>query len=258
VYERPLALMPLGLCDGDGNIVLLTKAKNEHLVETIMRTITTEMGSGAALTAPPMKMSDSRDYGVMRTQSQAWWLGRAVALCRQKNDLKAIPREILKIQNGACLFVGKIINVSREVRAGFTWGELTISRLRDEEMEDTDSSSTFSDLSTPAAEEDVMVIPFQNENLAAYIQKPDGSRKMAAIVPDLITVLDSQSGSHLGTHLYTYGLRVTVIALAGSPLWTTEKGLKTGGPAAFGLKDPYVPVGEYRTPESVIETFRNN
>ncbi|KAL0061493.1 hypothetical protein AAF712_011716 [Marasmius tenuissimus] len=258
VYERPHALMPLGLCDGDGNIVLLTKAKNEHLVETIMRTITTEMGSGAALTAAPMKMSDSRDYGVMRTQSQAWWLGRAVALCRQKNDMKAIPREILKIQNGACLFVGKIIDVSREVRAGFTWGELTISRLRDDEMEDTGSSIISSDLSTPAAEDDLMVIPFQNENLAAYIQKPDGLRKMAAIVPDLITVLDSQSGSHLGTHLYTYGLRVTVIALAGSPLWTTEKGLKTGGPAAFGLKDLYVPIGDYRTPESVIETFRNN
>jgi len=97
----------------------------------------------------------------------------------------------------------------QEVRAGFTWGEVTISRLRDDEVEDTGSSSTFDDFSTAAGEEDLMIIPFQNENLAAYIQKPDGSRRVAAIVPDLITLLDSQNGSHLGTQVYTYGLRVT-------------------------------------------------
>ncbi|KAF9256832.1 Hydantoinase/oxoprolinase [Marasmius fiardii PR-910] len=252
------ALMPAALCDGNGNVVLLTKVKNEHYVENIMRTVTAEMGSSAALVTAPLKLSDARDYGIMRTQSQAWWIGRAIFVCRQKNDLKSIPREILNLQSGACLFVGKIVNVSRvgfiflpEVRAGFTWGEITISLLRDDE---TEGSSTAS---ISVGEDDQMIIPFQNENLAAYIQKPDGSRKMTAIVPDLIAVLDSQSGSHLGTQMYAYGLRVTVVALAGSPLWTTEKGLKVGGPTAFGLKDPYTPIGEYRTPKSVIEAFRN-
>ncbi|KAK7437584.1 hypothetical protein VKT23_018482 [Stygiomarasmius scandens] len=209
------------------------------------------MGSSAALCPPSMALSDVRDYGVQRTQSQAWWIGRAVAICRQKNNLKAIPDEILKIQNGKCLFIGKIINVSREVRAGFTWGGIRIARLRDDELEDA-SLSTDSD----AGLDDQMVIPFQNENLAAYIERPDGSRKMAAIVPDLITVLDSQSGSHLGTQMYSYGLRVTVIALAGSPLWTTEAGLKCGGPSAFGLSDSYVPIGEYVTPKSVIKRYK--
>lgn len=32
----------------------------------------------------------------------------------------------------------------------------------------------------------------------------------------------------------TYGLRVTVIALAGHPLWRSKKGLEAGGPNAFG------------------------
>ena len=62
-----------------------------------------------------------------------------------------------------------------------------------------------------------MVIPFQNENLCAYLEDEIGSRRVhgqclltrsltnlfrfqvAASVPDLITILDSQSGSHLGT-----------------------------------------------------------
>ncbi|ESK98388.1 hydantoinase [Moniliophthora roreri MCA 2997] len=250
VYDRPNALIPCGLCDGDGNVALLTKTKNEFLVETLMRTMTTEMGSSAAFVPPPLALKDARDYGVVRTQSQAWWIGRAVAICRQKNDLKSVPDEILKLQTGKCIFVGKITNVSREVRDGFTWGEVTIARLRDDELEDSSAVST-------AEDDSVMVIPFQNENLVAYIDKPDGARTMVAIVPDLITVLDSQSGSHLGTQMYSYGSRVTVIALAGSPLWTTPEGLRIGGPEAFGLKDSYTPIGQYITPKSVIETYQS-
>ncbi|KAG7087259.1 hypothetical protein E1B28_013239 [Marasmius oreades] len=196
VYDRPNALAPCGLCDGDGNVVLLTKAKNEFLVETLMRTITTEMGSSAALVCPPLALRDARDYGVIRTQSQAWWLGRAVAICRQKNNLKSIPDEIMKLQTGCCLFVGKIVNVSREVRAGFTFGEVTIANLKDDELEDSSNHSFVT-----GDVDEHLVIPFQNENLAAYLVKADGSRKMAAVVPDLIAVLDSQSGSHLGTQM---------------------------------------------------------
>ncbi len=58
---------------------------------------------------------------------------------------------------------------------------------------------------------------------------------MVATVPDLITVLDSQKGVALGTPEYRYGLRVTVIALAGDEKWSkSEAGLNGGGPKAFG------------------------
>ena len=57
---------------------------------------------------------------------------------------------------------------------------------------------------------------------------------MVCTVPDLIAVLDSQSGSSIGTQDYRYGLRVTVIGLACDPCWTTERGLEVGGPVAFG------------------------
>ncbi|KAJ7678546.1 DUF917-domain-containing protein [Mycena rosella] len=236
VYDRPNALTPAALCDGDNNVVLLTKVKNEHLVETLMRTVTTEMGSAAALCCPPLAVSDARDYGVPRTMSQAWRIGRAISISRQTNNMKGVPDAILQLQNGACLFIGKIVSCSREVRAGFTWGEIRISQLRDEELEEPAST---------------------NENLAAYIQsEKDGSRKLVAIVPDLISVLDSQSGSNLGSQDYSYGLRVTVIAMAGSPLWNSEAGLRSGGPAAFDLDHKFVSVGEYMTPISVIEEYR--
>ncbi|KAF8903926.1 hypothetical protein CPB84DRAFT_1746030 [Gymnopilus junonius] len=255
VYNRPNSLVPCSLNDGSGNTVLLTTVKNDHFVESIMRVVTTEMGSSAALCPPPLSVGDARDFGVTHSQSQAWRIGRAVAICRQMNtssNMKGVANAILKLQNGVRLFIGKIIDISREVRAGFTWGQVRVARLRDDELEDT-SEIAESRQNEEADANVTMLIPFQNENLCAYLESSDGSRKIVASVPDLITILDSQSGSHLGTPEYAYGLRVTVIAMAGHPLWRSEKGLRDGGPAAFGLNHAFNPIGDYIEPRSVIE-----
>lgn len=56
-----------------------------------------------------------------------------------------------------------------------------------------------------------LLISFQNENLTAELLTHDSSsRKMLAVVPDLITVLDAQSGSSLGTHEYRYGVSASI------------------------------------------------
>ncbi|KAF8806685.1 putative hydantoinase/oxoprolinase [Phlegmacium glaucopus] len=236
-------LIPCSLNDGNGNTVILPTAKNQHSVESIMRVVATEMGSFAALCLPPLATHDVRDFGVTRSLSQAWRIGRAIAVCRQSNQLNGIAKAILEVQEGKCLFIGKIVDVSREVRAGFTWGQVEYLPNRlDENLSDAEDDAT-------------VVIPFQNENLCAYMEKNDGTRTVMASVPDLITILDSQSGSHLGTPEYIYGLRVTVIALAGHPLWRSKEGLEAGGPIAFDLQHTFVPVGEYREPRSVIEEY---
>ena len=56
---------------------------------------------------------------------------------------------------------------------------------------------------------------------------------MLATVPDLIAVLDARSGLAIGVPEYRFGLRVTVIAIAASPKWTSERGLAMGGPSKF-------------------------
>lgn len=65
------------------NMQLLTTVKSDHAVEAIMRIVCTEFGSCAALCTPPLALSDARDFGVTHTHSQAWRMGRAVAICRQ-------------------------------------------------------------------------------------------------------------------------------------------------------------------------------
>ena len=100
---------------------------------------------------------------------------------------------------------------------GFTWGQVRIAQLLDDEMEDYQISGQLATHAQAFASGTTMVIPFQNENLCAYLEDQSGSRcvrgkylfipsltnlfrfQIAASVPDLITILDSQSGSHLGT-----------------------------------------------------------
>ena len=48
-----------------------------------MRVVTTEMGSAAALCFPPIQLRDARDFGVTRSHSLAWRIGRAISICRQ-------------------------------------------------------------------------------------------------------------------------------------------------------------------------------
>lgn len=48
-----------------------------------MRVVATEMGSLAALCLSPLPIHEARDFGVTRSLSQAWRIGRAIAICRQ-------------------------------------------------------------------------------------------------------------------------------------------------------------------------------
>lgn len=140
------------------------------------------------------------------------------------------------------------------MRKGFTWGSVTIAPLQAEEEDDT---GVVDKAIRSWGPQDRLRIPFQNENLYVIRESPGQPDEVVVTVPDLITVLDSQSGSAIGTQEYRYGLRVTVIALAGNPKWTkTPEGLACGGPAAFGLNDlQFTPIAEYREPTSVIDEY---
>ena len=82
-------------------------------------------------------------------------------------------------------------------------------------------------------------LELQNENLVAL----EGGRVLAS-VPDLITVLDSETAEAILTETIRYGQRVTLIAFACDPVWRTERGLDVAGPRAFGYDFDYRPVEE--------------
>ncbi|MBI4477214.1 MAG: DUF917 family protein, partial [Acidobacteria bacterium] len=54
------------------------------------------------------------------------------------------------------------------------------------------------------------------------------------MTPEIICVMDSETGDAIGTEMLRYGQRVVVTALPCAPLLRTSKGLQHVGPRAFG------------------------
>ncbi len=61
--------------------------------------------------------------------------------------------------------------------------------------------------------------------------------------PDLITLLDADTGVPITTETIRFGLRVVAIAIPCAPQWRTREGLAVVGPGYFGYKVEYRPFG---------------
>lgn len=222
---------PCAFSDGNGNDVRVSKTKTNQYAEKIVRSALSELGSFVGLVS---SIKDVNSLVIKNSISLAWRIGRAVTLARQQSDIENLPNHIInsvKPTAAKKLFEGKVIGVEKKVHKGYVFGEVII--------ENTDSSQTLK-------------IPFQNENIYASL---DG--EIIASVPDLITVIDADSGEAIGTPDYKYGLVVFVLAISPSNHWTdTAKGLEVGGPQAFGLDEiKYNPIGTYVKPVSVIDEY---
>jgi DUF917 family protein len=109
------------------------------------------------------------------------------------------------------------VDVERRLVSGFARGRTTLEGLG------------------PYAGETV-VVEFQNENLIA---RRDG--EVLAVVPDLIALVDLDSGEPLTTEVLRYGFRADVLVLPPSPVLTTSVALRFVGPRAFGYDIDYRP-----------------
>ncbi len=72
--------------------------------------------------------------------------------------------------------------------------------------------------------------------------------KVLACVPDLISVVETDTGEPIPTEEVRYGLRVSVLGIPASPMLTTPEALSVVGPQAFGYPEEdvtFTPIGDY-------------
>jgi DUF917 family protein len=141
-------------------------------------------------------------------------LGRAVESARAS---KRDPVEAIVTAGQGRKFVsGKIVDVERRFRAGHDWGRVLLEGVE-------------------ADKGRIAEIAFKNEYLILKL-----GEEVALTVPDLITLVETETGNPVTTEILRPGLRVTAIGLPCSPLMKTDKALKAVGPKAFGYDLPYV------------------
>ncbi|KAH0321682.1 DUF917-domain-containing protein, partial [Aureobasidium melanogenum] len=249
--ERPCVFCPITAADGNGNLLYMPTAVSDLAVERIIRAALSQMGSHVGCAEGPVTGAETKRWAVEHTISLAWRIGRAVAAARQSKRIDTVAESIIDEVGGSeaakVIFKGKIVGVDRTLRNGHVYGEVIIEAA---EVASSPTTSAF---------EGRIKIPFKNENIAAFKVKDDGIEEVLAVVPDLISVIDAQSGEAIGTPEYRYGLLVTVIGITASDKWTsTPRGIEIGGPAAFGLTDiDYKPLGKFVKPVSVIDEYSN-
>jgi len=208
---------PAAVADEKGNHVVFTGVQDMFWLERLSRNTTVDMGGTAGYALPPMSAAFVRRAAVPHMVSRAIELGETVL--RARRDKQNPVDAIVDSCGGVRVFAGKIVDVNRRLARGFAVGQVLLDGLG------PDSGVRLS-------------IDLQNENLIA---RKEGVAVVT--VPDLICMVDLESGEAITTEVLRYGLRVAVIGLPCHPLLRTPEALAVIGPRAFGYDLDYRPLG---------------
>ena len=210
---------PMVLVNEHGDHVLVQSVDNQRM-ERLARSVCDAMGGVAHAASYVMTGAEVKAHAIHGTLRMAIGLGRCAREARaQGGDVLQAIRDYLAgtgIYGGSTLlFEGRIADLDREVQAGFNIGTARLENNTGQVME----------------------VLFRNENLLARV-----GGQVRAIVPDLICILDSESGAPITTDGLRYGQRVTVLGIGAPAALLTQKALAVVGPAGFGLQASYQPL----------------
>lgn len=202
---------PMAVADDKGNTLVLRTVSNVW-AERIARAACVATGCSVFTADTVMRGDQLADGLVDGTITLAMRLGAAVREARAEHREPAAA--VAELVDGVPLATGKVVDVHRATTGGFARGTATITG--------------------PDAE---LRLSFQNEYLLA---ERDGD--VVATTPDLICVLETDTGEPITTETMRYGNRVTVLGIPCDPRWTTPAGLALVGPRYFGYDSDYRPL----------------
>ncbi|MHB8614012.1 MAG: DUF917 domain-containing protein [Candidatus Dormibacteraceae bacterium] len=208
-----LPVSPGVIVDARNNVLRFETCDN-FWAERLIRGATTSMGAMTSSVLYPMSVRDARRSTVLGSVSKALRVGSLLSV-----GADGVSRAVAELR-ATVLTVGKVVDIERRIEYGWVRGSLTV-----------EGSGEYKGR--------LLHIEIQNENLVALEEG-----KVRASVPDLITVLETDSGVVISTERLRYGQRVTVIGFASDPVWRTPAGLQLGGPRAMGYDFDFVPIEE--------------
>ncbi|MGH3585005.1 MAG: DUF917 domain-containing protein [Pseudonocardia sp.] len=213
-----LSTTPMTLADVKGNYVFFETCDNA-MAEKLARACAVQMGMIAVMSAYAITAGEFVEHGANGSLTYCLEIGRRVRAI-QRGDPGAYE-EFLRYCEAEIIFTGKLLDIERHTTGGWARGTVTLEHLDDPTR--------------------VLRVEIQNENLIAF---EDGEAKVT--VPDLITLIDTETAVPMTTESLAYGQRLHVIAMPALPQWRTPEGIALAGPRAFGYDVDYVPFGGTR------------
>ena len=206
---------PMVMADEKGNNLVVNTIDNKW-TERFARSVVVDMGGSATVVLYPMTGAQVKTACIHGTLSLIEKIGQAIFEARASRHDPV--QAVLEVTRGRRLFHGKVADVLRRTEGGFARGEATLTGF--------DANAGQS-----------MKVSFQNEFLLA---ERDG--QAVASTPDLIAMLDLDTGEPITTEALRYGFRVAVIGMPCDPQWHSAAGLELVGPAYFKYTAAYVPL----------------
>ncbi len=210
-----IAASPMMISDEKGNSVLFNTIDNVW-TERLARAATVQMGGSAMDAIYPMTGEQLKRGSIPGIVTFTERIGQVLRLA--KNAGADPVAAVLEVTEGVELFRGKVADIVRRTDGGFVRG-----------------LAEFAGMDDFAGQR--LRLEFQNENLIA---RTDDA--VLATTPDLIVVLDAETGRPITTEGMRYGARGVIVGIRCHEQWRTPMGIETVGPRYFGYDLDYVPL----------------
>lgn len=207
-----IAGTPMSIADEKGNTGILSTVDNPWS-ERLARVMTVEMGCSAIISSVVLSGAQAREHMVAGTLGLCHALG--VAVERARTERRPAVDAVVATLGGRVVTTAKVVDVARRTATGFARGEARLVPLVD------------------TGRDERLVLHFQNEHLLAVRHDADGEH-VEVSTPDLVIVLDAETGEPITTEGLRYGQRVSVVAAPCDERWHSPAGLELVGPRYFG------------------------
>ncbi|MDV7145624.1 DUF917 domain-containing protein [Tropicimonas sp. TH_r6] len=214
-YISGLPAEPIMMANEFGECILCENVIDDLRAESVVRALAMVSRNDIAAIDHALEMSELRDAVIPGAISMAWDLGRA---WRKALEAGADVAEAVAARSGgAVAFRGTIGTNDWSTRDGFTFGSFEI------EGRDHFEGHRYQ-------------VELKNENLVARL-----NGEVHVTIPDLICMLDTDTGVPVTNPNYRTGQNVAVILVHAPEAFTSPKGLEAFGPNYAGLDQPYRP-----------------
>ena len=195
---------PSFFADALGHAKVVTDQGGESIEEQ-GRKIAVEMGSTCLAGIYLMSGLQAKQALIPGSLHRAIQIGEAI------QEASDPVLKLCEVANGKRLGKGTLVEIQQGISGGFLKGTVQIE-----------------------GEDETITVHYQNEYLLA-----EKSGQALACTPDILCIVDAESGQAISSESLSYGLRVELLALQAPDLWTSQEGLNVVGPNVFGYDVDY-------------------
>lgn len=212
-YLAGLPASPVYAANAFGEVMVLDQLTDDQRAETVVRALCQVSRNDIAVVDHVLPAV------ALRPAIQAGTLSKSRAIGKLWREMRhsptALPQAIAKAAGGIVCFTGCICDSEWRTTDGFTIGAFDIA-----------GSSEHAD--------QTYRITLKNENMAGWL---DGA--VHATVPEIITVMDTDTGDVVTNPNATVGRKVAVLILPAPVVFQSARGLAVFGPSYAGINAPF-------------------